>query len=101
MPPTLHSLLGMTVPLAEELFFRGFVYGTLRTFGPVTAFVGAAVAFAAAHAQQTWGNWGALIAVTLTGLVMTTLRALSGSTLVPVTAHVLYNLSLWRSSFDG
>lgn len=95
------ALLGMVVPLAEELFFRGFIYGTLRTRGQGTALLGSIAFFTAAHAQQAWGNWGVLVSVTLTGAVLTLLRALSGSTLVPAVAHVLFNLSLWRDSFSA
>jgi membrane protease YdiL (CAAX protease family) len=93
--------LGMAVPLAEELFFRGFVYGALAPRGRLLAVVVSTLLFASVHAQQTWGNWGALLAVTLTGLCLTCLRALSGSTLVPAVAHLLYNLTLWTDSFRG
>lgn len=95
------AALGMVVPLAEELFFRGFVYGTLAPLGRGIAIPLTTVLFAAVHAQQTWGNWGALLAVTVTGFVLTCLRALSGSTLVPAVAHLLYNLTLWSDSFRG
>jgi membrane protease YdiL (CAAX protease family) len=95
------AMLGMAVPLAEELFFRGLVYGALTPLGKPLAALGCVLLFALAHAQQTWGNWGALASVTLTGAVLTALRSLSGSTLVPAVAHLLYNLSLWRDSFRG
>jgi len=95
------ALIGMLAPCAEELFFRGFVYGTLRVASPALAFVVTVLLFAVAHAQQSFGNWGALLAVTCTGLAMTSLRATTGSTLVPMVAHVLYNAFLWRSSFRG
>lgn len=95
------ALLGMTVPLAEELFFRGFVFGALRPLGLGAATFGTVMLFACAHAQQAWGNWGALLSVTLTGTLLTILRAVTGSTLVPAVAHVLYNLSLWKDSFHG
>ena len=93
------AALGMIVPLAEELFFRGFVFGALSPLGVRTASVGALVLFASAHAQQLWGNWGALLSVTLTGAALTALRAWSGSTLISAIAHLLFNLSLWSDSF--
>jgi membrane protease YdiL (CAAX protease family) len=95
------ALIGMLAPCAEELFFRGFVYGTLRVASPALAFLVTVVLFALAHAQQSFGNWGALLAVTCTGIAMTSLRAVTGSTIVPMVAHVLYNAFLWRSSFRG
>jgi membrane protease YdiL (CAAX protease family) len=95
------AALGMAVPLAEELFFRGFVFGALAPLGTLAASVGTVILFAGAHAQQAWGNWGALLSVTLTGTILTMLRAATGSTLVPAVAHLLYNLSLWKDSFRG
>jgi uncharacterized protein len=95
------AALGMAVPLAEELFFRGFVFGALRPLGLPAAFAATTLLFASIHAQQTWGNWGALLSVTVTGAVLTALRTWSGSTLVPAVTHLLYNLSLWTDSFRG
>ncbi len=95
------AALGMAVPLAEELFFRGFVFGALTPLGTGRAVLGSVCLFGAIHAQQAWGQWGALLAVTMTGIVLTGLRAVTGSTLVPAVAHLLYNLSLWRDSFGG
>ena len=95
------AVLGMVVPLAEELFFRGFVFGALRPLGVGMASVGTVLLFAAAHAQQAWGNWGALLSVTVTGIILTALRAVTGSAIVPAVAHLLYNLSLWKDSFRG
>ncbi|MFT3923162.1 MAG: type II CAAX endopeptidase family protein [Myxococcales bacterium] len=95
------AALGMVVPLAEELFFRGLVYGALVPLGRTAAIVVTTLLFAAVHAPQTWGNWGALLAVTVTGAVLTCLRAVSGSALVPAVAHLLYNLTLWSDSFRG
>lgn len=93
------AALGMVVPLAEELFFRGFVFGALRPLGLRIAYAGSLALFAAAHVQQLWGDFGALLSVLITGAALTALRAWSGSTLVSALAHVLYNLSLWRDSF--
>jgi membrane protease YdiL (CAAX protease family) len=95
------AVLGMVVPLAEELFFRGFVFGALQPLGVPTAFLGTVLLFAGAHAQQAWGNWGALLSVTATGVILTALRAATGSAIVPAVAHLLYNLSLWKDSFRG
>lgn len=89
------ATIGMVVPLAEEIFFRGFVYGLIEPAGRAWAFVLTWVLFVAAHAHQTWGNWGALLGICFTGAVCTGLRAATGSTLVPAVAHLLYNLSLW------
>ncbi len=88
------AAIGVLVPLCEEIFFRGFVYGQARVFGPVAAFAITAVSFIALHAAQTWGNWGSLLSITITGTVLTALRAGTGSTLIPALAHIVYNLGL-------
>ena len=85
------ACLAVLVPLAEELFFRGFVYGVLEARSRVLAMLGAWLLFVLAHAPQTWGQWGALVAILITGLALTTLRAVSRSTLVPALAHLVYN----------
>jgi membrane protease YdiL (CAAX protease family) len=95
------ALVGMAAPLAEELFFRGFVFGALRRVSLGAAFGGSLALFLLGHVQQVWGNWGALSSLVLTALTLTALRALSGSTLIPALAHVLFNLSLWSASFRG
>jgi membrane protease YdiL (CAAX protease family) len=90
--------LAVVAPVAEEVFFRGFVFGAIddgRWGGRrALAFLLAWSLFALAHLQQVWGNWGGLLAVTTAGLVFTSLRALSGSTLVPALAHLVYNALL-------
>ncbi|GAB4213600.1 MAG: hypothetical protein OHK0013_37610 [Sandaracinaceae bacterium] len=90
--------LAVVAPVAEEVFFRGFVFGAVddgRWGGRrATAFLLAWSLFALAHLQQVWGNWGGLLAVTVAGFVFTTLRVVSGSTLVPALAHLVYNALL-------
>lgn len=93
MPSGLLSFASLAViaPLAEEIFFRGFLYGVLEQRSKALAFVVSALLFAAAHGLQTWGQWGALVAILVTGVALTTLRAVSRSALVPAVAHLVYN----------
>jgi membrane protease YdiL (CAAX protease family) len=93
------AALGVVLPLGEEIFFRGYLYGAALRLGRAAAFVLALLAFVALHAQQSWGNWGGLAAIAVTGTVLTALRASSGSTLIPAIAHVLYNFALSVASF--
>jgi membrane protease YdiL (CAAX protease family) len=85
------AALAVVAPLAEEIFFRGFVYGTLEKRSRILAFALAWLSFTLLHASQTWGQWGALVAILLTGLGLTSLRAVSKSTVVPAIAHLIYN----------
>jgi hypothetical protein len=97
--------LAVIAPIAEEVFFRGFVFGAIddgRWGGRrALAFTFAWGLFALAHLQQAWGNWGGLLAVTAAGFVFTTLRMLSGSTLVPALAHLVYNALLSISALTA
>ncbi len=97
--------LAVIAPIAEEVFFRGFVFGAIddERWGArrALAFLFAWGLFAVAHLQQAWGNWGGLLAVTAAGFVFTLLRMLSGSTLVPALAHLVYNALLSISALTS
>jgi membrane protease YdiL (CAAX protease family) len=92
------ALLGVLLPAAEELFFRGYLYAALLPLGRAAA-AGVSVAlFGLMHAQQSWGNWGGLAAVFAAGAVFCALRLISGSTLISALTHVAYNLTLSLAS---
>jgi membrane protease YdiL (CAAX protease family) len=93
------AALGVLLPIGEELFFRGYLYRAALAFGRGAAFFVSWLAFALLHAQQSWGNWGGLVSIAVAGAVLTALRALSGSSLVPALAHLLYNFALALASF--
>ncbi|MGD8862933.1 MAG: type II CAAX endopeptidase family protein [Myxococcales bacterium] len=93
------AALGVILPVAEELFFRGYLYRATLPLGRAAAFVITVALFIGLHAQQSWGNWGGLLAIGVTGVGLTALRALSGSVLVPAVAHLLYNFALSVASF--
>jgi len=81
--------------VAEEIFFRGLVYGALeKRFGAGAAIAGSAVLFALVHLPQQWGAWGACASVLLLGLCLGLLRRYSGSTRAPALAHLAHNAIL-------
>lgn len=89
------AIIAVVAPIAEEVFFRGFVYGTLFDASSKLrvglAFSCAWLIFGVVHLEQTWGNWGGLLAIVVAGLVLTALRTGFRSTLVPALAHLVYN----------
>jgi membrane protease YdiL (CAAX protease family) len=86
------AVVAVIVPIAEELFFRGFVYGALaRRRGALVAGVVTVVVFAVAHLPQQWGAWGPFLSVTVTGLVLTVVRATTRSIVPSVVAHLTHN----------
>jgi membrane protease YdiL (CAAX protease family) len=89
------ATVAVVAPVAEELFFRGFVYGSLAPrVGVVAASAITVVAFVLPHLPQVWGAWGALAALVLTSIVLTALRVLTGSTVVSAAAHLTHNVLL-------
>lgn len=90
--------IAVFVPVAEEIFFRGFLYGTVeRLRGANVATLITIVLFALVHLPQQWGAWGAFIAVSFTGVVLTLLRRYTGSTLLTALAHLAHNafITMW------
>ena len=78
--------LVVVAPLAEELFFRGFLYGALRAGRPVvTALIGTAAYYALAHPDPF--SFGSTLTL---GLLVTWLRAETGSLVPAALAHAAY-----------
>jgi membrane protease YdiL (CAAX protease family) len=76
--------------VAEEAFFRRFVYAVLRPGGAPLAVAGSTVLFAVAHV--TVYGWWVLPLDLAAGLVLSWQRWASGSWAVPAATHVVANL---------
>lgn len=76
--------------VAEEIFFRRFVYALLRPRGAAVAVGGSAVLFAVAHV--TVYGWWVLPLDLAAGLVLGWQRWATGSWCVPAVTHVAANL---------
>jgi hypothetical protein len=85
---------GMIGPTAEELFFRGILYGFLRRWGVFVALIGSTCLFVLPHMRAQ--------AIPLTqavgGIVFAAAYEVEGSLVVPITIHVLGNLALFTLS---
>jgi membrane protease YdiL (CAAX protease family) len=92
------ALLGVLLPAAEELFFRGYLYAALLPLGRAAAAIVSVLVFGSMHAVQSWGNWGGLAAVFAAGATLCAVRVISGSTLIAALVHVAYNLTLSLAS---
>jgi membrane protease YdiL (CAAX protease family) len=95
------ALLGVILPIGEEVFFRGYLYGALLGYGRFWSAVANVIVFGSLHALQGWGNWGGLLGVFTAGLVFLGLRIASGSVLVASLLHLAYNLTLSMASLRG
>lgn len=82
-------------PLAEELLFRGYLYGKLRKAAPVwLAVIVASLAFGVAH---LWGGpgsplqWAVMIDTVALGVILSLLREYTGAVWAGVFVHALKN----------
>ena len=84
----------VVAPIAEEIFFRGFLYPALnRAFGFIGALVTVSLLFAAAHWRPDVEI--STLAVIFAGSVWLTLaRVLTRSTWVSIRLHALYNATI-------
>jgi membrane protease YdiL (CAAX protease family) len=85
---------GLIAPVAEEVFFRGIVYGFLRRWGVLLAIMGTTAVFAIAH------PFGAGLPMTqiVGGIVFAVAYEVEGSLMVPITIHVLGNMAIFTLS---
>jgi hypothetical protein len=74
-------------PLAEELYFRGYVFAAyLRQKGPLVAYVLSGAVFAALHLNRE-----ALLPIFILGMMLAWMYKRSNSIIPPITAHALNN----------
>ncbi|MDB5165394.1 MAG: rane protein of unknown function [Candidatus Saccharibacteria bacterium] len=79
--------LVVLAPVAEEVLFRGYLYGKLRKHAPIwLAMLVTAVLFGAAH-----GQWNVAIDTFALSLVMTSLREITGSIWAGILLHMMKN----------
>lgn len=81
---------GIGAPIAEEILFRGLLFGTLRQSraGASGAAVISAFLWAALHANYSFYG---LIAIGLIGIYLAYLRERTGSLFLPIVCHGAYN----------
>ncbi|MBF0528880.1 MAG: CPBP family intramembrane metalloprotease [Deltaproteobacteria bacterium] len=85
------SIAALVSPVAEELFFRGVIYGYLRRWGTVPAGLLSMIAFVLAH--RSWSP--VPVQQIAGGLVFFIAYEYTGSLLTPIIIHVLGNLALF------
>jgi membrane protease YdiL (CAAX protease family) len=92
----LFFLVGALVaPLAEELYFRGVLFGCLRRWGLGPALIGSTAVFAALHA----GTAAVPLTQIIGGVVFAAAYEREKSLLAPMTIHVLGNLAIFSLAF--
>ena len=90
-PALLFLVGGFIGPVAEEIYFRGLVYGGLRRWGFWPALALSTLMFSLLHAAGP----GVPITQIVGGLVFAVAYEIEKSLLVPITIHVLGNLAIF------
>ena len=90
----------LVAPLVEETMFRGFLYPIVaRRFGVGAGVIVTGVLFGAMHAQQLWGGWGQIGLLIGVGIVLTWVRARTGTVMASYFVHLGYNSLLFLGFF--
>ncbi len=84
-------IAGMVGPIAEEVFFRGVVYGFLRRWGVAVALILSTLIFLLSHGSPSRASLTQLAG----GLLFAVAYEVEGSLLVPITLHCLGNMAIF------
>lgn len=89
----LFAVLGVLVaPLVEETIFRGFLYPVIASrLGIGAGVVITGTLFGLTHAAQLWGGWGQIALLIFVGVVLTWVRARTGTVAASYFVHLGYN----------
>ena len=94
-PPPKPALLflvgGLIAPIAEEVYFRGLLYGYLRRWGFWTALLVSTLVFTLLHGSAP----GAPLPQLVGGLVFATAYEIEKRLLVPILIHILGNTAIF------
>jgi len=85
---------GMLGPVAEEVFFRGILYGFLRRWGVIVALILSTLIFVLCHPL----GHGIPVSRLVGGLLFAAAYEIGGSLIVPITIHALGNLAIFTIS---
>ena len=87
-------------PVAEELFFRGFLYPVLaRALGIGAGVLITSLGFTLLHGAQLGFSWAAMLIIFIVGFVLTMVRARTRSVAACVLLHMSYNATLFLFFF--
>ena len=86
---------GILAPIAEEIFFRGMLYGFFRRWGVLLAVALSTLLFVVAHPMS---HQGVFVPQVVGGIVFAVAYEVEGSLLVPITIHVLGNMAIFTLS---
>ena len=92
-------LMGLAIllaPLVEETLFRGYIYPVIaRSWGVTAGVLVTGAVFGLLHAQQLRGGTAQIVMLIWVGIVLTWVRAKTGTVLASYLVHLSYNSFLF------
>lgn len=92
-------LMGLAIllaPLVEETIFRGYIYPVIaRSWGVTAGVLVTGMLFGLMHAQQLRGGTAQIVLLMWVGVVLTWVRAKTGTVLASYLVHLSYNSFLF------
>ncbi len=89
----------VVAPFAEEFYFRGLLYPALqRRIGTISSVLATAALFALMHASQLANSLGPVFVLFVVGVLLTVIRARTGSLAASFLVHFAYNSMLFLGS---
>ena len=85
---------GIIGPVAEEILFRGIIYGFFRRWGVLAALILSSVIFVLAHLTLS----GIPVPQIIGGIIFAIAYEREGSLIVPITIHILGNMAIFTLS---
>ena len=85
---------GLIAPIAEEIFFRGILYGFFRRWGVAAAISLSTLLFVFAHMIDT----ALPVTQAIGGIVFAAAYEVEGKLMVPISIHVLGNIAIFSLS---
>lgn len=90
----------LAAPVVEETIFRGFLYPVVaRRFGPFVGVLVTGALFGSLHAGQLWGAWGIVGLIVFVGILLSYIRARTGTVLASFLVHLSYNTTLFLGTY--
>ena len=86
---------GILAPIAEEIFFRGVLYGFFRRWGLILAIIVSTILFVLVHPT----GQGIPVIQIVGGILFAVAYEVEGSLMAPITIHALGNCTLFTVSF--
>ena len=90
----------LLAPVVEETIFRGYIYPVIaRSWGVAVGVIATGTVFGLMHAPQLKGGTAQIVTLIVVGIVLTWVRAKTGTVLASFLVHLSYNSFLFLLTY--